>query len=462
MQHRAMRQCRGPRQAGIALPFLAISAAMLFGFVALVVDLGRLMVVRAEVQSAADSCALAAVDELDRTRGQLTRAEATGRFVAGLLPAGFQKPATGQNRTTATLRFSTAVNGAWVSAANVTATNQAANYRVVECVVSHPGVTTFFAQLIGASVDGAVTTVARATGVPSQTACVFPLALERANIANARPWGLVVNEVYRPVEPFVTIGLLGAINVDLNYQARLVDFTVPAGTVTGASNPTLIAQFGTGLCDVPMTVRVNQRAPLINDRDQLNAGWAPWNARFGVYTNNSPLIPSANAPNNGLLPDLTGWAPNPPPLLGVLSLTVAEEDGRFQNPDGNGNTYHLHANARTVMPASARPNNFAPSPAQGNHNAFAASGRRLVVVPVTTPPSNGNGQMRNVVDYACVLLHRPIGEDAAVLGLALITYKLSWALEFLGFANAADSPCRSHGTPGGASSLGPLVPALIQ
>lgn len=458
MRYRFLPKRSSRRQAGVALPFLAISAAMLFGFVALVVDLGRLMVVRSELQSAADNCALAAVNELDRTRGQLTRAEATGKFVATRSPVNFQQAPTGANLTTANLRFSTAVNGTFVTAASVTTVNQATNYRVVECAVTHPGIGSFIAPVIGASVEGAITTVARATGVPSQTACVFPLALERANNSNARPWGLANNTVYRPVEPLVSLGVLGLNVLVLNYQARLVDFTVPAGTATAAGTPALMSQLGTSLCDVAMTTRTNQAAPLITGQADMDSAWGPWNSRFGVYTNGSALIPTTAAPNNGLLPDLTGWSPNPPPLLGITSLTVAAENGRFQTADGNGNSYVIRAPDRTVMPATARPNDFAPSPAAGNHRELAASGRRLVIVPVTTPPTNGNAQMRNVVDYACVWLYRPIGEDNDLV----TTYKLSWAIEFLGFANAADSPCRSHGVPGSATSLGPLVPVLIQ
>jgi len=450
------------RQAGIALPFLAISAAMLFGFIALVVDLGRLMVVRVEVQAAADNCALAAVDELDRTQGQLTRAEATGKFAASTAPVGFQRTQAGANTLTTTVQFGRAANnndGNLVTAASVTTANQSVNYQLVKCTVSHPGIGSFFARMISASVAGTITAVARAAGAPSQKACVFPLALERANAnATSRPWGFNNNNVYRPVEPLVSVGLLG-VSIVLNYQVRLVDFTVPAGTATAAGTPALMNQLGTSLCDVDMTVRTNQAAPLITAQADVDTAWGPWNTRFGVYTNNSALIPTTAAPNNGLLPDLTGWAPDPPPLLGITSLTVANENGRFQTADNNGNSYIITAAQRTVMPNSAYPNNFAPSPTAGNHKELGASGRRLVIVPVTTPPTNGNGQMRNVVDYACVWLYRPIGEDSVAL---VANYKLSWAVEFLGFANAADSPCRSHGIPGSSTSLGPLVPVLVQ
>jgi hypothetical protein len=449
------------RQAGIALPFLAISAAMLMGFVALVVDIGRLSVVRTEVQSAADSCALAALADLDRTNGQLTRADASGRHAAALLPAGFQQTASGANQTTATLRFATGLNGVWVDAASVSVAEQSANYRTVECRVTHPGVRSFFARAVGASVDGALAATARAHGVPAQRACVLPLALERANpLAVARPWGLAANTVYYLVKPAVSLGVLGLSVTQLGYTVRLVDFTVAPGSAVGASTASIVAQVGTGICDVDLSVRPNQRAPLLTTSSDLDSVWGPWNARFGVYQAGSNLMPSVATPNTGLLPDITGWAPAPPPLIGTLSLTIAPESGRFQG--NSGDNYQTNAGLRTVMPVSARPNAFAPSPAAGNHRELGASGRRLVVLPVTRPASNLNAQMRDIVDYACVWLYRPIGEDSIAVTLGLLTYKLSWAVEFLGFANAPDSPCRSHGLPGASTSLGPLVPALVQ
>ena len=68
-------------------------------------------------------------------------------------------------------------------------------------------------------------------------------------------------------------------------------------------------------------------------------------------------------------------------------------------------------------------------------------------------------------------MYRPVGETSVpvnirVLVLPLntvnVTFPLSVPVEFLGFANAPDSPCRTSGMPGPAGARGPLVPALLQ
>ena len=63
------------RQSGFVLITIAISAIMLFGACGLVVDLGRLYVVRNELQVFADSAALAATLRLNGESGGITRAK---------------------------------------------------------------------------------------------------------------------------------------------------------------------------------------------------------------------------------------------------------------------------------------------------------------------------------------------------------------------------------------------------
>lgn len=65
---------RRPRERGAVLVLSAILFVVLFGFSALAVDLGRLYVLRAEMQNAADSAARAAAMELDGSTGARFRA----------------------------------------------------------------------------------------------------------------------------------------------------------------------------------------------------------------------------------------------------------------------------------------------------------------------------------------------------------------------------------------------------
>ena len=65
---------KGRKESGFVLITIAISAIMLFGACGLVVDLGRLYVVRNELQVFADSAALAATLRLNGESGGITRA----------------------------------------------------------------------------------------------------------------------------------------------------------------------------------------------------------------------------------------------------------------------------------------------------------------------------------------------------------------------------------------------------
>lgn len=69
MKHAALRRSRG----AIALMF-AFSLFVLFGVLALAIDLGRTYVVRTELQNAADAAALAGAQELDQTLDGINRA----------------------------------------------------------------------------------------------------------------------------------------------------------------------------------------------------------------------------------------------------------------------------------------------------------------------------------------------------------------------------------------------------
>jgi len=68
-------------QQGVYLVVAAVLLVTLLGFGALVLDLGRLFVLRSQMQNAADAAALAAAAELGRDAGAQTRAEAAARDV---------------------------------------------------------------------------------------------------------------------------------------------------------------------------------------------------------------------------------------------------------------------------------------------------------------------------------------------------------------------------------------------
>ncbi|MEE8248351.1 MAG: pilus assembly protein TadG-related protein, partial [Alphaproteobacteria bacterium] len=91
----------GDRRGAVAL-YAAFVGALLLGGAVLVIDVGRLMVLRAEMQDAADSAALSAVVYLDGTEGAIARATAMAQ--AGVRHASGVKEGSG-NITVATITY---------------------------------------------------------------------------------------------------------------------------------------------------------------------------------------------------------------------------------------------------------------------------------------------------------------------------------------------------------------------
>src|SRR5689334_1793528 len=75
------------RQAGATLVMLGLAIAVLMGFAALVIDGGRLFVMKTELQSANDACALAAASEL-RPGVSPPDTDAVNRAISAGLTAG--------------------------------------------------------------------------------------------------------------------------------------------------------------------------------------------------------------------------------------------------------------------------------------------------------------------------------------------------------------------------------------
>ena len=485
----------------MVLPFVVVGIGMLLAAVALVVDLGRLMLIRAELQAAADACALSAVHELNRTAGQLQRAERAGKFAASRVPRGFQDmPTSSGSDAATTVSFSSDGVAAYAEAGRDTTT---AAQRFARCQVVHTeGIGSVIGAAVGATVSGQIAAIATATARPSSRACVVPLALTAPTPTNLLNFGLVPGTVYylaRPIYQSTTLLDLGLVSLSLHptnslvagtYTLRTVDLrAVSGGSTTISSAAAAMAQVGSGLCDVDMAPRKDLPAPLYTAATDVDLLWPHWNARFGLYQSGSTLMPTSASPRQGIPPDLTGWAPPPVlvssrsgGLLGIgatVTVSPAAEVGRFSS-------YQTEASNRSVTPGetapgdaatNARPFGYVPvsengsASETGNHRAFGTSGQRLAILPIFEGTSSSRG---NVLGYACTLLHRPIGLSTRqllesvlnLLGIRLgnstSRVRLSIAVEYLGLTNAADSPCRSSGLPGAASATGPLVPSLVQ
>jgi Flp pilus assembly protein TadG len=162
---RSRRRRRTPprrhAQQGVVVLMFALSLTLLMGFAGLALDGARLYVNKAELQNAADACALAAAQELNPTGGApglagFTRARAAGVLAATRNRSDFQsQPVPGDD---VAVEFAAAAVGAtW----RVFDAAQATDL-VARCTVTPTALTLWFLPVLGFA-DVEVGAVAAAT-----------------------------------------------------------------------------------------------------------------------------------------------------------------------------------------------------------------------------------------------------------------------------------------------------------
>ncbi|MFZ5476865.1 MAG: pilus assembly protein TadG-related protein [Myxococcota bacterium] len=158
------------RRGNIALT-VALSAAVIFSFAAVAIDLGYARVVRVELQNGADAVAHAAATKIDGTAEGLTAATASGHGVAG------RNEAAG---APVTLAEDGLQLGIWDhDTAAFTASNDPMLVNAARAETRVPTLQTFFARIFGrTSVEvGARSVVTREHGGASEVECFLPLAI---------------------------------------------------------------------------------------------------------------------------------------------------------------------------------------------------------------------------------------------------------------------------------------------
>lgn len=397
------RRLLNDRRGAISV-ITAVSLVMLLGFVGLAVDLGRMFVVRTELQSAVDACALAAALELNGQSDAPLRAQLTGQFLAAQNLSNFQSVAT--VLTGDKITFSASINGPFLAAGSISG----ATARFVRCAENQSGLTTYFLSAIGIS-----TLPLQAQAVagvqPSQSVCSIPMAL----CASANPSTAAGNFGYA-VGDRATLGSTG--NTGFFTWANVLGNTTEAGL-----DPYVAAFSSSGSCGA---LTINGRCIGIKT-GVIAALDDAWNSRFGLYkSGGSSLTPITAAP------DLTGYGYRGTgiPTGGAYSNYLAQ---RVPNRDPYQSRLSGYADPGTV------------------NRTYGASFRRLLVMPVVDCASGSCGNAaRPIVGWACVLMLSPktANENAEV--------------EFISRADDPATPCRASGIAGGSNATGPLVATLLQ
>lgn len=423
---------RSRSQRGAVIITVCLMLLFLLGFMGIALDFSRLFVVRTELQTAMDTCALAAAQELDREPTALERARRTGITAGNINRVDMQSPTwSGQGQITdidITFRDS-----------NYILTTDPFAARYVECAHTQPSIRLWLLQAMSAFSGNSdlypptanVGARAVATRGSAQSTCPIPLAL-RPKTPGAPP----PNFGYTPGE-WVTLvmspgsgsgGYIGWANLDGSSSAAETERELSDGnceTRVGDSLGTPGVQ--ASIADI-------------------------WNARMGIYRNTGD--PSDERPDRtGYAYTTTNWpsgfnaynGPTPPGAHPTAENFVTKRTA-FASCADTGTDMSGPNGCSTIMGRSVG-GGFnvivPPGPnVAGGHWQHGAD-RRIALVPVT------NGYPGTVEDFACMLILQPLSIPMQDI-----------QLEFIGHAAAPGSPCVTNGLPGGLG--GPLVPVLVR
>jgi len=411
------------RQRGAVIVTVALLMLFLLGFMGFALDFARMFVVKTELQTAMDSCALAAAQELDLqpsiggAPSAIDRAINAGRTAGNLNAVNFQSGTwSGKGQLVdAEITFK---DTAYVTTTDPTVAQYA------QCQHVQSGVQMWLMQAMGAFFGDTtnypntrnVMASAVATRAHGQSTCPLPVAM-KPNAGGAPPnYGFAIGEWVTMItdQSDFTGGHIGWMSL-----------------IDGESGTNAIREQLKGHCGTKVK---DQLEP--SDNGNKTALVSFWNHRFGLY---------ADAPDFTAepfkRPDLTGYAYSLENSSGsnvysdfvtrrssnaACGATVAECKS-VGSPD-----WQLPGNINYIAPSGDGP---------GSHGAEGTN-RRIVTVPIVDTADKVDG-------FACMLILQPLSIPMATI-----------QLEYLGNASEPTSPCSFSGMPGGAA--GPLVPALVR
>ena len=408
---------------------VALGLLFLLAAAGVAIDFGRLFVFKTELQTALDSCALAAARELDGGDTAMARALSAGVSAGNAQALNFQSASwAGRPRLGggSVLFFDDQLNP----------TGTSALARYARCEHVHAGVGTWLLRTLyafnGSAAPSGLAQVggfAVATRGSAQSTCPVPLALRAAAGSSAPQWGLSPGQWVKLLmkQGLPAPGQIGWANLD------------------GSTNAAETEREMRGFCGTRVGDRLGTPGVQMSMADA-------WNERFGIYKNG--VLPSAKNP-----PDFTGyaytsknWPSGRSAYQGARPAGSASGAANYQAKlkvfASCGDTSTSVADCESItglklggsFKSLATPGVFPPG--QGEGHAQYGTQRRVVTVPVV----DAGGR---VIDYVCMLMLQPLS-----------TPLIDVQLEFIGNAGAANSPCTTSGLPGG--SAGPRVPVLVR
>ena len=425
------------RQRGAVAILVAVAMVAMLGFLGLAVDGGHLYLTKTELQNSADACSLAASYELTSpttlTPAAYSRAVAAGQTVALRNLVNFQGSAIVASNVSVSFSTDLKPGTSWVTASAAGSATPRPSY--VRCTLTRSGIAMFFMPLLGFG-SQSVVSAATAGLVTSQSSCVVPVGLCTVGGATTAPFGLTVSNWYSSgTSTFFNGGTTDWLWIGFS------------GNTSETVLDTLLA--GNGAC----SVTVGQTVGKVSAFSQSTAG--AWNSRFGLYQSGTNTFFQGGTTTfsvSSTPPDFTGYAynfPNPSANWTKNTSALADFMTKRTSYAPYGTTVSAGNSVTKLYIGSASSYTVATSP--GDYQQYGAN-RRLVITPIIDcSPLSNNNKTTPVLGWGCVLLLQPINQ------MSDATY-----VEYEGLANAAGSPCAGSGIPGGSTSAGPMVPALVQ
>lgn len=405
------------KQRGAVIVTVALVLLFLLGFMGLALDFGRLFVVKTELQTALDSCALSAAQELDGASDALTRATSAGKTAADLNKINFQGAATGIAETEVV--FSDSLIGTYSHTFM-----PVADARYAKCLHTKSGIAPWILHALSAfsgngtyGASQSVAAVAVATRAPSQSNCLVPVGVCQKSATPG--WGFARGE-----------WIEGVVNSNDDVEGGKFHWIDFSGNGGGAREVKDLLT-SSGQCGLPGT------ATKVSKSGKTNGAVEAWNTRFGIYKGSYDA--------DGAIPDLTGYA-----WYSDGTSSNPTNPGRYDDSGASG--FSAKRNAFAPYQGDGTPPDATNLSVKGNSTSTdytKGANRRVVTTAVVECPA-----INEIKGFACMLMLHPLEKNAS--GKA---GPKMW-LEFIGDAAAADSPCATAGLAGGAS--GPMVPTLVQ
>ncbi len=453
--------CRESQTGAVAV-IVALSILVLVGFAGLALDAGQLYVTKTELQNAADACALSAAYELTGDpipKDSFVRAENSGVAVATQNRVGFQGAAIDAGAVS--ISFGTSLSGgSWVTAS----ANPSGESKYVRCVIGRSEIKMWFMQVLGIG-DQEVNALATATLAPAQTNCAIPMALCSDAFGGSSPdFGYVKGQWYsmnftENEKESVDDKENGndkndkgdSASPSLTGNFRWIDFDPSSDTpgCSGGGAQELACLFqGAGQCNLPAKTSESCDAaspgnPIpgcVGQTGNITAIGKAFNTRFGIYSGGGVSVCDlSSAP-----PDFTGFSYN--------TTTWSAGHDAYDGSSSSGVKNFLASRADNTAVQSE----YVPSGSRAatrEQLVVHGADRRLVTVPFVSCDPLDKSQQSPIQGYACILMLSPYAKSGNVVTVNA---------EYLGASNESGSPCATSGAVGGSSSVGPMVPALVQ